>query len=267
MASASIVLAVYSSANGLAAAAMAAAISFALPIGRITRSIIALVACLSIAGYFADYRSQMLDDGMRASLASWEDLLHFVIFIATFLGAVEQKGLVTTIGFGLVGFAFWSALTFLTIRLHLQSRRTDLNAIVLLLLADICHRHRSDDSYRSRWHGRRTGNVIALWHMDRALLDITRRCRQQIAILGRGERHQDGYDIVGHLVLQPQLPFKRAVCGSIEHTYSGHRLCVCGSQRGRDIDDQSLAYISPDTVSIIPLIEFLRERRLSIFAD
>ena len=267
MASASIVLAVYSSANGLAAAAMAAAISFALPIGRITRSIIALVACLSIAGYFADYRSQMLDDGMRASLASWEDLLHFVIFIATFLGAVEQKGLVTTIGFGLVGFAFWSALTFLTIRLHLQSRQLDLNAIVLLLLATFAIATAAMTAIGRAGMGAeqamssRYGTWTVLFWISLG------GAASRLPYLAGASGIKMVMISLGIWFFSLNYLLSEQFVGRLNTHIQAIDSASAALKRGRDIDDQSLAYISPDTVSIIPLIEFLRERRLSIFAD
>jgi hypothetical protein len=119
LAAISTLAAVYSSANGVAGAAMVLATCCILPIGRISRIIIAAAAIFAITTFFTGYAFPEHHNRFAASFSSLGEIEQFLFFIPTFLGAFAHHfGSETSFVIGLLGICAWLVLAMvLVIRL------------------------------------------------------------------------------------------------------------------------------------------------------
>src|SRR5262249_42762772 len=137
LAAALTVLAVYSSANGLAAAVVVALMAFVLPVGRTARCVLAAAAALSIASFFVGYTLRADPTGSRASLGSWPGVQQHLDCVTAFLGGIGQSILRILLVLGIIGLAIWAPVG-LALLLRLRSGRPlDPSAIALFMLAPL----------------------------------------------------------------------------------------------------------------------------------
>jgi hypothetical protein len=84
-------LAVYSSANGLAAALIVLAAALVLPVGRTARLVLPATAILAIASYLVGYGAPPYHEPFHAVLRSAHGVAQFLIYIPTLLGSIAQR--------------------------------------------------------------------------------------------------------------------------------------------------------------------------------
>src|SRR5262249_18335218 len=84
------VLAVYSSANGLAAAAIVVAVAAGQSMRLEAQLVLVFTAAAASMSYFIGYQIVMANSAFHATLNSWTGISQFVAYVAVFLGSVGQ---------------------------------------------------------------------------------------------------------------------------------------------------------------------------------
>lgn len=130
------ILAVYSSANGLAAAAIVCVVSFLLPIGIVARISFVAVSLAAMGGYFVGYHSPPYHEPLLAVLTNLPGIQQWLTCIVTFLGApLALFGIKWCVALGVVGLSIWCGLALLMIARVRASHALDPGMVALMLVA------------------------------------------------------------------------------------------------------------------------------------
>jgi hypothetical protein len=134
LAASAVLLAPYTSANGVIASIMTLALALALPIGWRARLIITAATALGLGGFFHGF--QIHPDSIPQTHA-WPDtsaaLASLMGFMCALLGSIGQhRGVGTALHLGIAGLTVWAALAFWTVVLWYRGA---VNATLIALTA------------------------------------------------------------------------------------------------------------------------------------
>lgn len=240
------------------------ATSCILPIGRISRIIIAAAAIFAIATFFTGYVFSDHRNRFAASFGSLGEIEQFLFFIPTFLGAFAHHfGSATSFVIGLLGICIWLVL-----------------AIVFVI-------------------GLRTGKVVDAASAPMLMLAAAALATAVMVAVGRTgiglqEAMASKYATWGLLFWLALLaaadrmwaaqsrPNSAIVCAGavilVLSSLSGKGPLSSGRERARLLEDmtirlqsggvpENLKSIYPNPANVLSWLEFLRQHRMSIFAD
>ena len=249
-------------ANGVAAAALAAALTILLPIGLPSKVVMAGTCGLVVASYLGGFHSVLLHVPHSVG--------NFLEFAATFLGSVGQYfGVTFSTAIGAAGVLIWAGLglSFVACRPP-QGKHYDTSTLTLLTLAGFAiataamtavgRSHMGVEQALSMRYGT---FAVVFW----------------VAVLGAAWRFAD---IVGawHQWLKPAtatvcvtlLVFSYLTWTTLSPQSASHAVMidlVAQELRAGRFDPDHVTSIYPVPEAIRPAAEFLRANRLSIFAD
>ena len=239
------------------------ATSCILPIGRISRIIIAAAAIFAIATFFTGYVFSDHRNRFAASFGSLGKIEQFLFFFPTFLGAFAHHfGSATSFVIGLLGICIWLVL-----------------AIVFVI-------------------GLRTGKVVDAASAPMLMLAAAALATAVMVAVGRAgiglqEAMASKYATWGLLFWLALLaaadrmwaaqsrPNSAIVCAGavilVLSSLSGKGPLSSGRERARLLEDmtirqsggvpENLKSIYPNPANVLSWLEFLRQHRMSIFAD
>jgi hypothetical protein len=260
------VLAVYSSSNGLAAAVLVAVTAFVLPVGWAARIVLAVTAVLSIASFFVGYRLPADPTGDRIALDSWQGVLQLLDYVNAFLGSIGQYSARVWPVLGIVGLAVWAAVALALLLRFRAGCPLDPSAIALFMLATLAIAtavmagigrggHGSQQALSPRYA---TWSILfwaglagAAWRVA----DAAGHPPLKLATLG----------VTGWL-LALSYPSGRYQADYARRSAAMIDVATAELRAGQQITAPNRG-VHPDVDRIRPLIEFLRARRLSVFAD
>jgi hypothetical protein len=256
--------AVYSSANGIAGAAMVLATNCILPIGRISRIIIAAAAISAIAAFFTGYVFPEHHNRFAASFGSLGEIGQFLSFIPTFLGAFAHHfGSEASFVIGLLGICAWLVLAIvLVIRLR-TGKAVDTASVTMLMLAAAALATAVMVAFGRTGIGLQEAmaSKYATWEL-----------LFWLALLGAADR----------MWAARWRPNPVIVCAGltilVASSLSGKGPLSSGRERARLLTDMTLQLqsggvpenlnsIYPNPANVLSWLEFLRQHRMSIFAD
>jgi len=261
------VLAVYSSANGLAAAAIVAAVAAAQSIHLKARLVLVFTAAAAIVSYFIGYEIVMGNAGFHAALNSRTGIGQFVAYVAVFLGSVGQfLGLKGSALLGTTGLLIWGAVIVIYLRFRSEGR-FDPNTLALLMLSFLAIATAAMTAFGRAGTGpaqalssRYTTWSIVFW----------------VSLGGSAWRLAEGFR---HASRIRTILFLGSSLLLMLSYLSGQRVTEAVKARTAIVDtvtaelrqgqvvSEHLAGVYPQPAAILPYVELMRERRLSIFAD
>jgi hypothetical protein len=261
LAVASMVLAVYTLADGLVVAPIVAAMALMLPIGFGARITLTITAALSVASYFLGY--PFMNAGFYASFQGWDEILKFVAFIAAFLGAITHGSLEAAVFRGIIGLVIWATLMF-ALFLQLRSKRVDSSTITLVMLATVAVAVGVLIAFGRAGLGPQQGMQLryATWPTLFWVCLAASGWR-----LAKGAGHTvPGVITLGVIGLLLYLSYLPTEAKRLE-IKTARIDAIASELRAGTIVPEHLVEVYPLPDRIIPLIEFLRAYRASIFAD
>jgi hypothetical protein len=261
LAVASMVLAVYTLADGLVVAPIVAAMALMLPIGFGARITLTITAALSVASYFIGY--PFMNAGFYASFQGWDEILKFVAFIAAFLGAITHGSLEAAVFRGIIGLVIWATLMF-ALFLQLRSKRVDSSTITLVMLATVAVAVGVLIAFGRAGLGPQQGMQLryATWPTLFWVCLAASGWR-----LAKGAGHTvPGVITLGVIGLLLYLSYLPTEAKRLE-IKTARIDAIASELRAGTIVPEHLVEVYPFPDRIIPLIEFLRAYRVSIFAD
>jgi hypothetical protein len=262
-------LAVYSSANGLAAALIVLAAALVLPVGRTARLVLPATAILAIASYLVGYGAPPYLEPFHAVLRSAHGVAQFLIYIPTLLGSIAQRfGRTACAVLGIAGLGLWCVLVRTMLRRLRCKHTVDPSTAAMLMLAALsiataamCAFGRASLGTEQALSSRYATTAVLFWAGLAAaawrLADATgHEARVRVAIMGFVAwllvlSHLSAAGIVGNFTA------RAALVDSITEEL----------RAGRFDPEHVVEIYRPGAKFIRPHIEFLRARRLSIFAD
>jgi len=265
LAAAAVALAPFSSANGLAVPPLAVFMAFVLPVPRAARIALTAAAALSVAGFFVGYAPPPSDPAYRPVLSSPEGLLAFARYVAAFLGSIDQHHPDNAIAVGAAGLAAYVALVGVLL-LALRSKRIDPSTAALAMLATMA----VATAVMTGLGRAGAGPLQAMsWRY------VTWSVLFWASLLGCGWRQAAA---AGHTIPAVANLVIAAILVGVSY-FPGRFIAIREKERAAAIDSltaelraghlvpEHLSSVYPGSMSIVPLVEFLRARRLSIFAD
>jgi hypothetical protein len=266
LAAAATVLAVYASSNGLAVAPMVAVMALVLPVGRAARIVLAATAALSVASYFVGYTLPPSNVEGHASLGSLGGALQFLDYVTTFLGSIGQTNSKVLLLLAIVALAAWAAVALALVSRLRSGCPLDPSALALLMLATLAIATAAMTALgrAGMGPGQALSSRYATWSVlfwvplagaAYRLADAAGRSVAKIATVAvaawllvlsyRSGRYFVDYARQSAAVIDAVTPELRA---------------------GR-ILPENLIRVHPRGEAIRPRVEFLRDHKLSIFAD
>jgi uncharacterized membrane protein (Fun14 family) len=263
------VLAVYSSANGLTAALIVLVAALVLRVGRTARLVLPATAILAIASYLVGYGAPPYHQPFHAALRSSHGVAQFLIYMPALLGSIAQRfGLAACVILGIAGLGLWCVLVRTTLRRLRCGQAPDAGTTAMLMLAAMsiataamCAFGRASLGTEQALSSRYATTAILFWAGLAAavwrLADATgQEARVRMAIIGVGVwllvlSYLSAASIVGNFTA------RAALVDSITEEL----------RSGRFDPEHVVEIFRPGAEFIRPHIEFLRARRLSIFAE
>jgi hypothetical protein len=256
--------AVYSSANGIAAAAMVLATSCLLPIGRISRIIIAAAAIFAIATFFTGYVFPDHHNRFATSFGSLGEIDQFLFFIPTFLGAFAHHfGSETSFLIGLLGICVWLFLAIVFVIRLRTAKVVDAAGATLLMLAAAALATAVMVAFGRTGIGLQEAmaSKYATWGLLFWLALVAAADRMWAA----RSRPNPAIVCAGAVIL-------------VLSSLSGKGPLSSGRERARLLEDmtirlqsggapENLKSIYPNPANVMSWLAFLRQHRMSIFAD
>jgi hypothetical protein len=256
--------AVYSAANGIAAAALVLAASCILPIRRISRITIAAAAIFAVATFFIGYVFPQHHNRFAASFSSLAEIGQFLLFIPTFLGAFAHHfGSETSFVIGLLGICVWLALAIMFLIRLRSSKLVDAAGATMLMLAGAALATAVMVAFGRTGIGLQEAMVskYATWGL-----------LFWLAVLAAADRMWDA-----RLRPHPAIVCAGAVM-LVLSSLSGKGSLSSGRDRARLLEGmtirlqsggvpENLGAIYPNPANVMSWLEFLKQHRMSIFAD
>jgi hypothetical protein len=259
------VLAVYSSANGLAVAPMVAVSALVLPVARASRVALVSTAVLSVASYFVDYAAWSAAE-FQASRSVDHGALYFLGYVAAFLGSVDPHDFETSLVLGSIGLGIWASVAYKLLSRFRSAGTLDPSLVALFLLATLAIA---------------TAAMIALGRggMGDRLALSSRYTTWSVLFWGSLAGCVGRFDDaavprvakIATMGLTLALLIVSYVASGLfirqSREYAAATDVLSAELRAGRIVPEHLTRIYPKPEAIVPLIELLRARRLSIFAD
>jgi len=249
---------IYSSFNGLAGAVIVAALVSFSPIGRVMKmSLIASIG-LSIIVFFIGYKLQLNDD-VRADLLTLTGIWQFLATIPNILGApMEKLGDGGGLGFGAAGLTAWIAASLSMLRRYRREDKLDPASVALWALSAMAIATAIMIAYGRSGQGVYIASRYDTWSAIFwvAILGMFWRLFEDRApaVLG-----------IGALLLTMSYVTGQGYAGTFRGRAELLDELTAELRSGGTPDKLRLIY--PSLQGIERRIEFLRQSKLSIFAD
>jgi hypothetical protein len=266
IAAAAVAFAPYSSANGFVATALAVTVAWSLSVGWPARAIITAVAALAVASFFHDY--QLISHPAPPSSATLVERAGYIAdYVFAFLGSIGQRsGLNGAIQLGMAGAALWAVLAIYSVvlwyRNALEPAITALMTfatfvlITALLGAVSRGMYGAHQALSTRYA---TFSVVFIVSLFAVLWRL-------IAMFGDRYwpvRFVPVVTVSILLVVAYRIPFEYYVGKKI---VADMDTATTDLRAGR-FNPEHVKHLYPDPDHVRLFIDFLRARRLSLFAD
>jgi hypothetical protein len=262
------VLAVYSSGNGLGVAPIVLVAVMILPVGNVARFTLSAVGIFITASYLIGYSTPIWNAGLYADLGSVPGVQQFLLGIVANLGLIAQPlGVWTSAILGTVGLILWLLLALMVLSGVRSELALEVNATALLMLAlmvlasttmtSLGRAQAGVGAMMASRYG--TGSVLfwaclmgAAWRMSIAVHQ--RWSKLLVACLSFV------------IVAGSYFPIPSAI-GHIRWRAEAASTITQQLRAGK-IDQEQIIRIYPLGADVLrDRIDFIRERKLSIFAD